>query len=91
MPSLKAAGKGSNALKSTAAQLKRGTRAREFMQSSTVKDDLPIARDWRSPFGIIVLSKPVWIDAYRAWNPLVASRTFPAAVYVNNQDLFARV
>ena len=80
MPSLKAARKGSNVLKSTAAQLKRRTRARELMQSSAVKDDFAIARDWRSLFRIIVLSKPVRIDAHRAGNALMASRTNPPAV-----------
>jgi len=61
------------------------------MQSSTVKDDVAIARDWRSRFGIILLSKPVRIDAHRAGNSLVASGTIPAAVYINNHDRFTRV
>ena len=61
------------------------------MQSSAVKDDLAIARDWRSLLRIIVLSKPVWIDAHRAGNSSVASRTVPAAVQINNHDRFARV
>jgi hypothetical protein len=91
VPSLQAAGKGSNALKSTAAQLERCTRARELMLSSTVKDDFAIARDWRSLFRIIVLSKPVRIDAHRTGNTLVASQTIPAAVQIKNHDLFARV
>jgi len=80
MPSLKAASQGSNALKSTAAQLKRCARARELMLSSTVKDNLAIARDWRSLLGIIVHPKPVRVDAHRAGNTSVASRTIPAAV-----------
>jgi hypothetical protein len=50
------------------------------MQSSAVKDDLAIARDWRLLTGIIVLSKPVRIDAHRTGNALMASRTIPAAV-----------
>jgi hypothetical protein len=50
------------------------------MQGSTVKDELAIAREWRSLLGIIVLSKPIRIDAHRAGNTLVASRTVPAAV-----------
>jgi hypothetical protein len=50
------------------------------MQRSTVKDDLAIAREWRSLLGIIVPSKPVRIDAHRAGNALVASQTIPAAV-----------
>jgi len=45
VPSLKATSKGSNALKSPAAQLKDCTRARELMRSGTVKDDFGIARD----------------------------------------------
>jgi hypothetical protein len=61
------------------------------MQGTTVKDDLAIARDRRSLLGIIVLSKPVRIDAHCAGNALMASRTIPAAVEINNHDLFARV
>jgi hypothetical protein len=79
-PSLKAAGKWSNMLKSTAAQLKGYPCAGELMRSGTVKDDLAIARDWRSLVGIIVLSQPMWIDAHRAGNAVMASPTIPAAV-----------
>jgi hypothetical protein len=57
------------------------------MRSSTVKDDLAIARDWRSLVGTIALFKPalfkpalfkpapfkpMWIDAHRAGNALMA-------------------
>jgi hypothetical protein len=80
VPSLKSAGKGANALESTAAQFKCRTRARELMQGRTVKDNLAIARDWRSFSGIVVLSKSVWIDAHRARNTSMASQTLPAAV-----------
>ena len=61
------------------------------MLSSTVNDDLTIARDWRLFFRIIALSKPVRIDAHRAGNTLVASPTIPPAVQIKNHDLFARV
>src|ERR1700733_2659583 len=61
------------------------------MQGSTVKDDLAIARDWRSLLGIIVPSQPVRIDAYRAGNALMAMQTLPPAVQIKNHDLFARV
>lgn len=50
------------------------------MRSGTVKDDLAIARDWRSLVGIIVLSQPMWIDAHRAGNAVMALPTIPAAV-----------
>jgi hypothetical protein len=50
------------------------------MQIGTVKDDLAIARDWRSLPRIIVLSKSVRIDAHRAGNTSVASQTIAAAV-----------
>jgi hypothetical protein len=50
------------------------------MRSSTIKDDLAIARDWRSPVVISVLSKPMRIDAHCAGDALMASRTIPAAV-----------
>ena len=56
------------------------TRARELMRSSTVKDNLAITRHWCSLVGIIALSKPLRIDAHRAGNALMASRTIPAAV-----------
>jgi hypothetical protein len=79
-PSLKAAGKRSNMLKSTAAKLKGYACASELMRSGTVKDDLAITRDWRSLVEIIVLSKPMRIDAHRAGNAVMASRTIPAAV-----------
>ena len=78
MPSPKAAGKRPNTLKSTAAQLKGYPRARELMRRTTIKDDLAIARDWRSP--VSVLSEPMRIDAHCARNALMASRTIPAAV-----------
>jgi hypothetical protein len=78
LPSPKTAGKRSNTLKSTAAQLKRYTRARQLMRLTTIKDDLAIARDWRSP--VSVLSEPMRIDTHCAGNALMASRTIPAAV-----------
>src|ERR1700734_1018484 len=61
------------------------------MQGSTVKNNLAIVRDWRGLFRILVQSKPVRIDAHRTGNTLVASRTIPVAVEINNDDLFARV
>ena len=79
-PSLKAAGKWSHTLKSTAVQLQGNPCAGELMGSGTVKDDLAIARDWRSLLGIIVLSQPMRIDAHRAGNAVMASPAIPAAV-----------
>lgn len=61
------------------------------MLSSTVKHDLAIAGNLRSLLGIVVLSKPVRIDAHRPGNALMASQTIPLAVEINNRDLFARV
>jgi hypothetical protein len=82
VPSPKTAGKRSNTLKSTAAQLKRYTRARRLMRLTTIKDDLVIARDWRSPVSVLseLLSEPMRIDTRCAGNALMASRTIPAAV-----------
>jgi hypothetical protein len=88
---VKAAGKRSNTLKSTAVQLKGYPCAAQLMRSGTVKDDLAIARDWRSVVGNIVLSQPMRIEAHRAGNTVMASPTIPAAVQINNHDFFARV
>jgi hypothetical protein len=40
---------------------------------------------------ISALSKPSGIDAHCAGNALMASRAIAAAMYINNQNLFARV
>jgi hypothetical protein len=90
-PSLKAAGKWSNTLKSTAVQRKGYPCAGELMRSGTVKDDLAIARDWRSLVGMIMLSQPMRIEAHRTGNAVMASPAIPAAVQINNHDFFARV
>jgi hypothetical protein len=50
------------------------------MQSSTIKDDLAIARDWHSLVGTILLPKAMRIDTHRAANALMTSWITAAAV-----------
>ena len=91
MPSTKAAGKRSNALKSPPVQRKGHAGARELTRSSAVEDHLAIAGNVGSFVVRSVLFKPSRIDANGSRNALTVPRMTPAALQINNENLFARV
>ena len=90
-PSPKTPGKRSNALKTPPLQRQSHAGARELMRTSAVQDHLAIAGDLGSFVVRFVLFKPTRIDANGSRNALAVPRMTPAALQINNENLFPHV